>query len=370
MATAKKTVPKTKPVATRRTTVRKNTAPSSSGNQKKKINLALQGGGAHGAFAWGVLDKFLEDGRVEIEGISGTSAGSMNAAVFAYGMIKGPEGARAALNKFWKEISDAGQKYGMIKLSPIEKMMGVKLEDASMTKVAKMIQSNFSPYQLNPMDFNPLREVLENCVDFEELEKHSKTKLFLTATNVRTGKARVFDAPEVTADVVLASACLPFLFKAVEINGENYWDGGYMGNPVLYPLIYNTESRDIVIVHINPVERNTLPTTAEEIANRVNEITFNTSLIKELRAIHFVQKILDQNWIKDEHKKKFKYVLMHSIRADVAMSDLSVTSKLSSDWEFLTMLRDRGRAYATDWLKHNFAHLNVRSSVDLEKEFL
>ena len=258
----------------------------------------------------------------------------------------------------------------MIKLSPIEKMMGVKLEDASMTKVAKMIQSNFSPYQLNPMDFNPLREVLENCVDFEELEKHSKTKLFLTATNVRTGKARVFDAPEVTADVVLASACLPFLFKAVEINGENYWDGGYMGNPVLYPLIYNTESRDIVIVHINPVERNTLPTTADEIANRVNEITFNTSLIKELRAIHFVQKILDQNWIKDEHKKKFKYVLMHSIRADVAMSDLSVTSKLSSDWEFLTMLRDRGRAYATDWLKHNFAHLNVRSSVDLEKEFL
>ena len=175
MATAKKTVPKTKPVATRRTPVRKNTAPSSSGNQKKKINLALQGGGAHGAFAWGVLDKFLEDGRVEIEGISGTSAGSMNAAVFAYGMIKGPEGARAALNKFWKEISDAGQKYGMIKLSPIEKMMGVKLEDASMTKVAKMIQSNFSPYQLNPMDFNPLREVLENCVDFEELEKHSKT---------------------------------------------------------------------------------------------------------------------------------------------------------------------------------------------------
>jgi NTE family protein len=160
------------------------------------------------------------------------------------------------------------------------------------------------------------------------------------------------------------------LFKAVEINGENYWDGGYMGNPVLYPLIYNTESRDIVIVHINPVERNTLPTTADEIANRVNEITFNTSLIKELRAIHFVQKILDQNWIKDEHKKKFKYVLMHSIRADVAMSDLSVTSKLSSDWEFLTMLRDRGRAYATDWLKHNFAHLNVRSSVDLEKEFL
>jgi NTE family protein len=344
-----------------------NTPPN---NSKKKINIALQGGGAHGAFAWGILDKFLEDGRVEIEGISGTSAGSMNAVVFASGMIKGPDGAREALHNFWKKISDAGEKYSMVKLTPIEKMMGKKIEDSFLNQFFKMVIHNFSPYELNPMDFNPLKEVLESCVDFEELEKHAVTKLFIATTNVRTGKAKVFESSEVTSDVVLASACLPFLFKAVNINGENYWDGGYMGNPVLYPLIYNTVSKDIVIVHINPIERLNLPKTADEIANRVNEITFNTSLIKELRAIHFVQKMLESNMLKDEYKKNFKNVLMHSIRADTAMSDLSVTSKLHSDWEFLQMLRDRGRTYAADWLNENFKHLNNRSSVDLEKEFL
>ena len=343
---------------------------SSSVLPKKKINLALQGGGAHGAFAWGVLDKFLEDGRVEIEGISGTSAGSMNAVVFASGMIKGPQGARDALHDFWKAISDAGEKYSMVKLNPIEKMMGKKIEESMLNQFFKMVIHNFSPYELNPHDFNPLKEVLEASVDFDELRKHSKTKLFIATTNVRSGKARVFDSSEMSSDVILASACLPFLFKAVNIDGENYWDGGYMGNPVLYPLIYNTTSSDIVIVHINPIERNNLPKTADEIANRVNEISFNTSLIKELRAIHFVQNMLSKNMLKDEYKKNFKNVLMHSIRADSVLSDLSVSSKLYSDWKFLEDLRDRGRAYAANWLKHNFKHLNVESSVDLAKEFL
>ncbi len=331
----------------------------------KRINMALQGGGAHGAFGWGVMDKFLEDGRIEIEGLSGTSAGSMNAVVYAYGKLKGNDGAREALHNFWKAISDAGQRFAVPKMpwdtghnqNPMQDMM-------------KSMMSVFSPYQLNPMNYNPLREVLEQQVDFEALERSQGTKLFLCATNVRTGKVKIFNTPEVTADVVLASACLPQVFQAVEIDGEHYWDGGYMGNPVLYPLFYYTKSRDVVILHINPIERPGPPTSAADIANRLNEITFNSSLIKELRSVYFVQKLLDDGWIKDEFRAKLKYVLIHSVRADNAMSDLSSASKMSSDWKFLTMLRDRGRALATEWLEHNFNHLGVRSTVDLKREFL
>ena len=341
---------------------------ASKGTQKKKINLALQGGGSHGAFGWGVMDKFLEDGRIEIEGVSGTSAGSMNAVVYAYGKLKGNDGAREALHNFWKAISDAGQRFAMPKM-PWD--TGEAKKESPIQDLMKSMMSVVSPYQMNPMNYNPLREVLEQQVDFEELENsESATKLYICATNVRTGKVKIFHTAEVTADVVLASACLPQVFQAVEIKGEHYWDGGYMGNPVLYPLFYYTESRDVVILHINPIERPGLPTTAADIANRLNEITFNSSLIKELRSVYFVQKLLDDGWIKDEHRDKLKYVLIHSVRADNAMSDLSSASKMNSEWKFLTTLRDRGRALASEWLEHNFEHLGVRSTVDLKKEFL
>ena len=334
---------------------------------KKKINLALQGGGSHGAFGWGFMDKFLEDGRVEIEGISGTSAGSMNAVVYAYGKLKGNDGERQALHDFWKAISDAGQRFAPPKM-PWD--IGEKKENP-IQDVMKSMMSILSPYQMNPMNYNPLREVLEQQVDFEALERsQGTTKLFICATNVRTGKVKIFHTPDVTADTVLASACLPQVFQAVEINGEHYWDGGYMGNPVLYPLFYFTESRDVVILHINPIERPGVPTTSADISNRLNEITFNSSLIKELRSVYFVQKLLDDGWIKDEFREKMKYVLIHSVRADLAMSDLSAASKMNSEWKFLTMLRDRGRALAAEWLTHNFEHLGVRSTVDLKKEFL
>jgi NTE family protein len=336
-------------------------------NEPKRINMALQGGGAHGAFGWGVMDKFLEDGRVEIEGLSGTSAGSMNAVVYAYGKLKGNDGARQALHDFWKAISDAGQKFAVKKM-PWD--LGTVQKENPIQDMMKSMMSILSPYQMNPMNYNPLRDVLEQQVDFEELERSQITKLFICATNVRTGKVKIFHTPEVTANVVLASACLPQVFQAVEINGEHYWDGGYMGNPVLYPLFYYTESRDVVILHINPIERPGPPTTSADIANRLNEITFKSSLIKELRSVYFVQKLLDDGWIKDEHRDKLKYVLIHSVRADNAMSDLSSASKMSSEWGFLTMLRDRGRALATEWLEHNFEHLGVRSTVDLKKEFL
>ncbi len=341
--------------------------PGASG-PKKRINLALQGGGSHGAFGWGVMDKFLEDGRIEIEGISGTSAGSMNAVVYAYGKLKGNDGAREALHNFWKAISDAGQRFAMPKM-PWDKGTVVHKENP-MQDLMKSMMSVLSPYQINPMNYNPLREVIEKQVDFVELERSQLTKLFICATNVRTGKVKIFHTPEVTSDVVLASACLPQVFQAVEIKGEHYWDGGYMGNPVLYPLFYYTESRDVVILHINPIERPGPPTTSADIANRLNEITFNSSLIKELRSVYFVQKLLDDGWIKDEHRDKLKYVLIHSVRADNAMSDLSSASKMNSEWKFLTMLRDRGRALAAQWLEHNFEHLGERSTVDLKKEFL
>jgi NTE family protein len=342
-------------------------APSGDASKKKRINFALQGGGAHGAFGWGVMDKFLEDGRIEIEGLSGTSAGSMNAVVYAYGRLKGNDGAREALHNFWKAISDAGQKFAMPKM-PWDTGMQ---KDNPMQDLMKSMMSVVSPYQMNPMNLNPLRDVLEQQVDFEELERsQGTTKLFICATNVRTGKVKIFHTPDVTADVVLASACLPQLFQAVEIKGEHYWDGGYMGNPVLYPLFYYTESRDVVILHINPIERPGPPTTSADIANRLNEITFNSSLIKELRSVYFVQKLLDDGWIKDEFRDKLKYVLIHSVRADNAMSDLSAASKMSSEWKFLTTLRDRGRALAEEWLTHNFEHIGVRSTVDLKKEFL
>lgn len=336
---------------------------------KKSINLALQGGGAHGAFGWGVMDKFLEDGRLEIEGISGASAGSMNAVVYAYGKLRGNDGARQALHDFWKAVSESGQQY-VFKPNMWQKMCGMDLAIDMWTQAFKFMASSYSPYQLNPTNYNPLRDILEQQIDFEELERSQATKLFLSATCVRTGKPKVFYTHEITADVVMASACLPQLFHAVPINGEYYWDGGYMGNPVLYPLFYHTKSVDVVILHIVPIERAEMPHTLPEIDNRVNEITFNCALMKELRAIVYVQKLINDGWFKEEFVPKLKYIYVHSVRADRALSDLSMESKMESDWRFLTMLRDRGRACAAEWLADNFEHVGKRSTVDMQKEFL
>ncbi len=347
----------------------KNNKRSKTPEPKKSINLALQGGGAHGAFGWGVMDKFLEDGRLEIEGISGASAGSMNAVVYAYGKLRGNDGAREALHNFWKAVSDSGQQY-CFKPNIWQKMCGMDLALEMMGQMGKWMATSYSPYQLNPFNYNPLRDILEAQIDFEELERSSSTKLFLSATNVRTGKPKVFYTEQVNADIVMASACLPQLFHSVEIEGEHYWDGGYMGNPVLYPLFYHTKSVDVVILHIVPIERAELPYSRVEIDNRVNEITFNCALMKEMRAIVYVQKLINDGWIKDEFVPKLKYIFVHSVRADRALSDLSLESKMESDWGFLTMLRDRGRACAEEWLAQNYQHVGVRSSVDMQKDFL
>jgi len=332
--------------------------------QTKTINLALQGGGAHGAFAWGVLDKLLEDGRLEIEGISATSAGAMNATVLAYGFAEGGrDGARNALAEFWRRIASAATA-SPLQPSLLDRMTrnhGLDFSPAFQT--FDLLVRLFSPYQFNPLNFNPLRGILEQSVDFARLRDSSAIKLFLSATNVRSGKVRLFRNAEITPDAVMASACLPLLFQAVEIDGEAYWDGGYMGNPAIFPLIYECETSDVVVVHINPIARPEVPRTAADILNRIDEISFNSSLMREMRAIAFVTRLIDQGSVKEGSMKR---MLIHSIAAEGFMQRLGVNSKLNADWDFLTHLRDAGRAKAAEWLTGNFQHLAQQSTTDLD----
>jgi NTE family protein len=334
-------------------------------DDRRMINLALQGGGTHGAFAWGVLDRLLEDGRVRIDGISATSAGAMNAVVLAHGMAEGgPEGARRALTTFWRRIAQATVA-SPLQLSPFDRAGqngGLSAFNPAF-QVFDVLVRLFSPYQLNPMNFNPLRGILEQSVDFERLRRGCQIKLFLNATNVRTGKVRIFRNADITPDAVMASACLPFLFQAVEIDGEAYWDGGYMGNPAIFPLIYECQSRDVVVVHINPIARPDVPRTALDILNRMNEISFNSSLMREFRAIAFVTRLIDEGRVTDASLKR---MLLHSIDADAVMQGLGANSKLNADWEFLTHLCKTGHAAAGDWLDQSFRHLGRQSSVDLD----
>jgi NTE family protein len=335
----------------------------------KSINLALQGGGAHGAFAWGAIDKLLDDGRVDIEAISATSAGAMNAVVLADALTDGGDRdhARERLTAFWRAIADAGAKYSPVK--PLRDWTGraLPIEQSPFYWMFDTMLRVFSPYQLNPMNFNPLRDVLEQQVDFEKLRKTNGVNVHLCATNVETGKVRIFNRPELTADTVLASACLPFLFQTIEIDGANYWDGGYIGNPAIFPLIYGSQSRDVVIIHINPIVRPGVPKTAPEILNRINEISFNSSLMREMRAIAFVTRLIESGKVESSQMKQ---MLVHSIRDDELMTAHSVASKLSPDWQFLCGLKDSGSAVTERWLRANFAAIGERSSVDLDAEFL
>jgi NTE family protein len=338
--------------------------------RRKPINLALQGGGSHGAFTWGVLDRLLEDGRLDIDGICGTSAGAMNAIVCAYGHMKGgPEGAREKLAEFWRKVSAAGAQYSPVRESPFDGLFNNALRGATYAAFDTLTRT-FSPYQLNPLNFNPLRQVLEEVVRFDEFKNCTGIKVFVCATNVRTGKPRVFGNREINADTILASACLPSLFQAVKVGDEHYWDGGYVGNPPIYPLIYGTTSADVLVVHINPLDVAVLPRTAGDIMDRVNEISFNSSLVAEMRAIAFVQKLISDGWIKEEFRANLRNMLMHAIRADRDLSHLGMESKLDPSWNHLTDLRDRGRARAAEWLEENFDALGRRSTVDIRADYL
>jgi len=333
----------------------------------KTVNLALQGGGAHGAFAWGVLDCLLKDGRVAFEGVSATSAGAMNAVVLSHGLtVGGRDGARQELHDFWFEVSRAAI-FNPFRPTPIDYAMGNSDRPMVAHAMLEWLTRNFSPYQFNPLNLNPLRDLLEERVDFDRLQHHCAVKLFLSATNVRSGKIKVFKDDELILDAVMASACLPFLFQAVEIDGEAYWDGGYMGNPAIFPLIYHCDSRDVVIAHINPLARDEVPKEPTEIMDRLNEITFNSSLMREMRAIAFVTKLIDDG---DIHGRALKRMLIHSIEADDFMRSLGLASKLNPGWGFLKKLRDIGRETAGAWLERTYGDIGKRSSVDLEETYL
>ncbi|MGP1394546.1 MAG: patatin-like phospholipase family protein [Inquilinaceae bacterium] len=335
---------------------------------RKRINLALQGGGAHGAFTWGVIDRLLEDGRIDIEGISGTSAGAMNAAVLAYGLATGGhQGGRDALADFWHRTSEAA-RLSPLRPSPMDRWFTVGNMDLS---PSWMLYDNMSrvlsPYQFNPTNINPLRDVVAATIDFDILCETDAVKLFLCATNVRTGRIKIFKGRELSVDAVLASACLPFLFHAVHVDGEDYWDGGYMGNPPLYPLIYHTDCNDVLLVQINPVGIDQVPRSARSILDRINTLSFNSSLMREMRAISFVTKLIDEGSLDGD---RYKRLNIHAIDAEPEMAKLSVSSKLNADQEFLGWLFRLGRDRAAQWLDSHFDKINKETSTDIAQKFL
>lgn len=326
------------------------------------IDLALQGGGSHGAFTWGVLDRLLEEPSLKIDAISGTSAGAMNAAVLADGYAKGgAEGARTALESFWRAVSNSA-RFSPFQRSPLDVLLGRWSLDHSPAYIAVDLMSRvFSPYDLNPGGKNPLQELLVETIDFEQLAR-SPVRLFITATNVHTGRGRIFRNPEITADVLLASACLPTMFQAVEIDGVPYWDGGYAGNPTITPLVRESDAHDTILVQINPRERPTTPRTASDILNRLNEISFNAPLMKELRMIALLRQVADPG---NGEGARWAGMRTHRIMTEM-MVDLSASSKLNAEWAFLSMLRAEGHRAASEFLDEHGKDLGKTSTADID----
>jgi NTE family protein len=333
--------------------------------RRVKVDLALQGGGAHGAFTWGVLDRLLEEPWLEIDGISGTSAGAMNAIVMASGLTRdGVPGARQALENFWRAVSDAALM-SPFRRSPLDVLLGRWTLDHSPLFVAFDLAARlFSPYSFQSFGGNPLAEILRDQVDFDALLS-SPIKLFVTATNVRTGMARLFRNGDLSVDALLASACLPTLYQAVVIDGEAYWDGGYTGNPSITPLVRECESHDTILVQINPVERQGTPRSSRAILNRLNEISFNAPLQKELRMIALLRQSLPKAPDKsDLESYRWASMRMHRVSSEL-MTELGYSSKLNAEWPFLCMLRDEGRRSAQAFLSAHGADIGYRSSLDL-----
>lgn len=334
----------------------------------KKINLALQGGGAHGAYTWGVLDRLIEETDVEIESLSGTSAGAINAALLADGWVKnGVEGAKENLEFFWRRTAE------IARMTPLHAFaanpFGVfNLDESPFFQWHQTLSMIYSPYVTNPIGYNPLRDILQQTINLEHVHECNCFKLFIAATRVSDGKPKVFVNEEVTIDALMASSCLPYMHHAVEINGEEYWDGGFTGNPVLWPIVYNCDSNDIMIVQINPIKRSTdYPRSGSEIMSRMQEISFNASLIAEIRAIHFVHKLLDQGKLNSD---EYRYMNLHMIERPMEMRKLNGTSKFNVTWEFFEYLHGLGREACEDWLAQNKSKIGKSSSFDFAEIFL
>ena len=326
------------------------------------VDLALQGGGSHGAFTWGGLDRLMDEPWLRIDGISGTSAGAMNAVVLTGGFAAdGPAGAKSALSAFWRRVADSA-RFSPIRRSPFDVVLGRWTLDTSPFYLAFDLASRmFSPYDLKFAGANPLQRVLADSVDFAQVAR-SPIRLFVTATNVHTGRGRVFRNAELTPDIVLASACLPTLFRAIEIDGQSYWDGGYAGNPTITPLVRESDSHDTLLVAVNPIERPETPRSAREILDRVNEVSFNATLLKELRMIALLRQVVDAG---TSEGRKWAEMRMHLVTSKV-LADLGASSKFNAEWDFLCMLRDEGRRAAEAFLAANSQNIGKRSSMDLD----
>jgi NTE family protein len=336
----------------------------------KRVNLALQGGGAHGAFTWGVLEQLLSDERLAIEGISGTSAGAMNAVMLADGLIRGGrEEAQKRLADFWRAASSTGN-LPALQREVLQRLLSfTPLEGTPVQAWFDALSRYFSPYDVNPLNINPLKDLIERFVDFDELRAAADMQLFVSATNVQTGRVRIFPREKITADAVMASACLPMLFRAVEIDGVPYWDGGYLGNPVIFPFFRSTTTEDVLVVQINPLVRQETPTSSSEIMNRVNEITFNSSLIGEYRAIDFVARLIDQGKLpRGTGPGQYRRINIHRIVLDRFGTHFDAFSKLSTDYDFFEMLHVSGKRAARRFLDEHFDDIGVKSTVDLRVE--
>ncbi len=346
------------------------TANPQSSQTTKRINLALQGGGAHGAFTWGVLEHLLSDDRISFEGISGTSAGAVNAVMLADGMARGGRAeAQKRLGEFWRAVSNNGN------LPPLQRAVVERLlsfiphEVTPMQAWLDMMGRYFSPYDFNPLNINPLKDLFERFVDFEVLRAFPDLQLFISATNVQTGRVRIFSRDKITPEALMASACLPLLFRAVEIDGVPYWDGGYLANPVIFPFFGTTTTEDVLVVQINPLVRQATPTSASEIMNRINEITFNTSLLAEYRAIDFVGRLIDQGRLpRGTGRGEYRRVNVHRILFDRFGTNFDASSRMLTDYSFFETLRINGKRAARRFLDDHFDDIGVKSTVDLAAE--
>jgi NTE family protein len=336
---------------------------------RKRINLALQGGGAHGAFTWGVLDHLLEDGRLTFEGISGTSAGAVNAVMLADGLRRGgAEEARKRLADFWRAASLGGD-LPAVQRAVLNRLFSLVPSEGSPTFDWLNAWSRYlSPYDVNPLNINPLKDLIERFVDFDGLRADTRP-IFIAATNVQTGRLHIFPHEKISAEAVMASACLPAVFRAVEIDGVHYWDGGYLGNPVLYPFFRATESEDVLIVQINPLVRRKLPTSTREIMSRVNEITFNSSLLAELRAIEFVNRLIDRGRVpRGKGPNEYRRINVHRIVLEGLGERFASATKLRNDYESFQLLRKLGQRAARRFLDAHYGSIGVESSIDLKAE--
>lgn len=337
--------------------------------KRKTLNLALQGGGSHGAFTWGVLDRLLEADCFDYEGIVGTSAGAMNAAALAYGLkTGGPERARECLDTYW-QLMMKGAKFAPWP-SLLDRMVGDgNINYSPMFAFGDALTRVVSPYQLNPLGFNPIEPVIKSVVDFDKLRELKDTgpKLFLCATNVMNGRVKVFERDELSVKAVLASACLPFMYQAVEIDGEHYWDGGYMGNPPIFPIFYNCDCRDVMIVQITPINLATLPTTATAIFDRINGLSFNSSLMREMRVVNFINDLVRKGFDDDG---RLKEAFIHTVDAEDTMNKLGASSQANLDPTYINGLFELGRAKAGEFIANHYDKVGTESSTDIEAQFL